>query len=198
MTKPLGVYYLGATIATPEVMSRIQKYTDKVHMLFGVDCTREKERHVTLVPPFFADFETASRINLRCAMSTLLSDHPLVNTLFCIKGMSVMGFNGIDVVHFKVHVHQESKVGECFEEYVVALRKRFTSHGLLYREVIPGEFTPHMTVFVGKNLRANTRLQEILKRSESEEVLYFRSGYPTLYARYKDGWGDLRDDPVKN
>lgn len=196
MSKTCGLYYLGATVVTREVLARVQRYSNRVLGIFGLDSKHLAECHVTIVPPFYADFRIASRINLSCAAATLLSEHPLVTTLFFIRGMSVMSFNDIHVLHFKVGVYNNNELPDHFTQYVKTLRKKFAECGLLFKEDVPDEFMPHITVHMGKDIGYDVRLKKIITGSQVERPLYFKSGYPTLYARYKNDWRDLRNDPT--
>ena len=197
MKNGLGKYYLGATVVNKGIIFRTQRYTDKVRSLFGVDLTIENERHITIIPPFQANYVMASDINLDCAMSTLLSTHPLTNTVFSIEEMQVMSFGELDVVHFPVRVHKKSPNDNSFVEYVQALRRKIRDLGIKFKTGIPREYRPHITVLVGEKLHEDPRLQAILKESDREKPLFFRSAYPTLYADYShSGWQTLSQNPA--
>lgn len=198
MHTDLGLYYLGATINNPEVLLRVQQYSDRTCGLVGADCTIEKERHITIIPPFYADYETASKINLGCGMATLLREHPLVTTRFSIRGMRVMSFDGVDVIHFPIKAYPRLNLENTptFTGYVQTIRQKLHTFGLEFKETIPEEYEPHITVLVRKNLGGEARLKALLEESRLNRSLFFNSGYPTLYAKYKEGgWRALSHDP---
>lgn len=195
MGKHISKYYLEATIVNPTVIARTQEFTDGATGLLGLVSRVIKELHITIIPPFYTDYETASQINLSCAMSTLRSTHPLITTQFSIRGLEIMSFGEVDVLHLPVSVHQEASPNQRFADYVVAIRKKALTLGLDFKEAIPEEYTPHITVLTGSNLRDNAHLEEYIKKSLVHTPVIFRSGYPSLYARYEEGWKDLSKDP---
>lgn len=195
MPTKLWTYFLGGTIVDSEVLARVQEYENLIHILQNKGAVTKPERHITIVPPFLADYETASRINIGCMTATIFSKHPLTSTLFQICDLTIMTFEGLEILCFPVEVHTGDTKDGVFIDYVKALRQKLISFGIQYKEKIPEEYKPHITVCIGENLSKNEDVQSLITKSKQDNVIRFRSGYPTLYTKTKEGWGDLSNDP---
>ena len=106
-----------------------------------------------------------------------------------------MSFDGFDVLHFPVAIHQEASSEQRFTDYVVATRRKVIALGTHFKGAIPEKFTPHITVITDRRLSENPHLQACVEKSLACDPVIFRSGYPSLYARYPEGWNDLSRDP---
>ncbi len=195
MTEKRGLYFLGGTIVDSGVLSRAQKYSNLVRGYLGDDCIREKERHLTILPPFYTDYETASMINYSCMAVSLLSSHPFNSTLFSIKELEVMEFEGRGIVHFPVKVH-ENQSERNFISFVKRMREKANEEGISWRSPLPPDFTPHITVADIGDINKKEKINRIIRKSRGESLLIFRLVYPTLYAKYGSNWDTLHRDPT--
>lgn len=195
MPDNLWTYFLGGTIVNQVVLKRVQDYEDRVHELFARENIVKHERHITIVPPFLASYQIASEINTKCAMASLLSTHPLTATRFFLQHLEIMSFEGLDILHFPIRVDERTPGAEMlFIDYVKTLRERFSTFGIKFKNKIPTEYKPHITVFTGENLRDSSGVCSMLRESKRQKPLLFYSGYPSLYTKCKEGWGDLSRD----
>lgn len=196
MTGKLWTYFLGGTVVDQRVISGVQGYEDNARKLFGKETITRNERHLTIAPPFLASYETASNINIGCMMATIMTNHPLTKTRFSIQALDIMAFEGLEILCFPVEIQADTKEEKAFfVQYVKELRLKLLEYGIQYKEKIPAEYKPHITVFVGENLSNNEGVQSLIHQSKGDTPRRFRSGYPTLYTKTTEGWGDLSYDP---
>jgi hypothetical protein len=193
--KNLSVYYLGLTVVHTAVLKRVQQYRDKLMP----NLPKIKEVHITLVPPFFTDFETASAINWGCMTSTL-SSKSIVNSIqFSIQNLAIMEFEGEKIIHFPVKTYEKGKEvrDENFAKRVQTLRKQLEDLGVKINLPIPDGYTPHISVSVESSKKGiSKKIGRVLEKSSRETVLCFRATYPTLYAKYRGiGYRTLSSDP---
>ncbi len=211
MKKELGTYYIGATVADVRVLETIRHAKMRTHtalrMYRGGREPKMKECHMTLVPPFHTTYQEATSINLACARAKFFETHPLITTRFSLGTMSIMTFGGSAILYF--HVTFPGGEGErlIFQDYVMAMRNRVEScEDFSFREAIPKNFLPHITILslqdrkgeyvVETMLRGNHDIQEMLEEYSSiTRILSFLIAYPTIYARYANGWKPLSHDP---
>ena len=196
-TKNLFLCYIGLTVAARDVLEEVE------HLRHLLDPrgnrTKLKEVHITLVPPFFVDYDTASKINMGCALSTLHSKSIVNAVTFSVQQLEVMHFEGSTIIHFpvKTYINKEESCDEDFVKRVQAFRTQIKSFGGEIRLPVPLNYTPHISVLtLTGNNEVEGKIQKIVKTSTNREPLYFRATYPTLYAKYKGvGYRDLSDDP---
>jgi hypothetical protein len=189
MSKP-GLYFLGATIVSPQALVRVKAYADKVQGF----SEKMAEKHLTILPPFFADYKAASEINVGCAGASILSSHPIHTTMFEMRGLNVMEFEGKQFLHFPIRTFTQG--GEPWETYVLRVRERLQEFKFEYRHKVPeDEHLPHITIHEGEKLDSDRGIREIVRRSRQEPPLYFQAFYLTLYAKYPHGWDTLTYDP---
>jgi len=146
------------------------------------------------MPPFVASYREASDLNFGGLLAGLLSTHPINTTLFSIRGLAIMEFQGMEFLHFPV---EASSSRESWEAYVKRVRGNLISAGIFPREAIPEEYCPHITIYGGKNLSKDKEVLRIIERSQLEPALYFHAVFLNLYTKYKRGWGMLSRDPAE-
>lgn len=188
---PLGTYFLGATVASPQALRRIQTYTERVIGPLGKDL---REKHLTILPPFRATYQEASDINLGSMTATLLSIHPSNSVIFAIRGLDVMEFDGESFLHFPVTAYTDCV--ETWEEYVLRMRQKIVDYGITFQSAIPDEYIPHITIHGGKSLSSDRSIAALIKESRNEPPLHFHPVCITLYAKYRRGWDALSEDPT--
>jgi hypothetical protein len=183
-----GLYFVGATIASPQALNRIHAYEKKLKGEI-----KQGERHLTVLPPFWATYEEASGVNMGCTLASIQSSHPINTTLFGIQGLDIMSFGGVQFLHFPVQTFTQE---EPWSAFVLKVRKRLRELKLEFRHPIPDEYRPHITVSEGKGL-SDRSTRAIMRESKKEVPLYFNATYLTLYAKYKSGWHTLSSDPSR-
>lgn len=183
-------YFIGATIATRQALERVDRYEMR---LLG-EVNRSEEKHLTILPPFLATYEEASEINMGCAMSSILSTHPMNTTMFAMQGLDIMEFGGVQFLHFPI---QTFTTGESWADFVLRIRKRLHELKLEFRHPIPKEYRPHITLMEGEHLRGDRSVQALIRESIKESKLHFHATYLTLYAKYKRGWDTVSSDPER-
>jgi 2'-5' RNA ligase len=192
-TSPI-LCYIGLTIVHQEVLRRVNFYRGKIT---GEAVPALEEVHITLVPPFYTDYETASAINFGCMASTLQSVSIVNTTKFLLQSLSHMNFEGERIVHFPVQVYTREK-GILFQDFgdrVNTLRKQIQKLGSEIRLPVPDTYTPHISVSTQVSIH---NLEEILQESKNDGAIYFKASYPTLYVKYKGvGYRDLTTCPAK-
>lgn len=189
--------YLGATLIHPGVFARVQRYSDEARIGLGMDSVILRELHITLLPPFETTYESATRINLACACSTIIRNHPLTSTSFLIRNLSTMCWENVDVLHFPIKLSSKIHQGRRFLDYIESLRNKVTqSDEFMWKETIPDSFYPHITVATLEKRKITPYVQSLIEKSRKETPVCFHAGYPTLYAKYKTGgWYTLSQDP---
>lgn len=191
----LGTYFLGATIACHQACVRIEAYEGLFCASFGQELKKDKDRHITIVPPFQTTYEIASKINVGGLTTTLLSTHPINSTLFSIKGLDIMEFEGTEYVHFPVRSYATGR--ESWDDYIVRVTKNLANIGVLPQDRTPEERRAHVTVFAGKNLSKDKDVRRIVKESQCEPELFFHAVFLNLYTKYPHGWDMLSHDPAR-
>lgn len=211
-----GTYYVGATVADVGVLQRVRHTGMLAKMALDIPDDGEtiNECHMTLVPPFHLSYHDATALNLYCACAQLMSPetHPLLKAQFALGKMMTMTFGDSTALHFHVNVLGSEITKNTFLEYVLALRRKVVnSKGFTWRGSIPPKFHPHITVLnlkdaVIQNLSVRTdqdmlwnkEVQKLIRENNrSRQHLPFKVAYPTLYAKYEEGWMPLSDNPKK-
>ena len=192
--------YLGLTVVRREVLKRVNYYKQQIEVLLFQYKNPLTEVHITLVPPFHTDYETASHINLECALSTLKSTSIVNSTVFYMQGLSSMQFEGDTIIHFPVSVMRkdgdEGSEDEIFSKRVQLFRQQIKAIGGELREKIPENYTPHISVYTKWKGSLSKKVEDLIQKSKQDEIIYFRATYPTLYAKYKGfGYRDLISNP---
>lgn len=63
----LGTYYISIVVTNKQrVLRQAQKYLDKILTCAGLDRQKVNNLHITIVPPFHADYVDASQMSVRC------------------------------------------------------------------------------------------------------------------------------------
>lgn len=188
----LGTYYLGALIVDHQALDRINAFRKTL-----LGCSQDaEEAHLTILPPFRTSYENASAINVGCGMVSLMSMHPMHTTLFEMRGLEIIDFGGEDFIVCPVTPHAPPGQ-ETWEQYVPRIRQKLTDLGISYKEQIPSEYRPHVTVCRKKEVSARFSLKKAIAESETAHPLYFRVTYLVLHAKYKDGYSMISIDPAR-
>jgi hypothetical protein len=188
--KEKRAYFVGATIVSHQALNRVQTYEKNLHR----SSEQAKEKHLTVLPPFMATYEEASDINLSCALSSILSTHPINTTVFAMQGLDIMEFGGLQFLHFPIEAFATK---EPWADFVLRIRERLQELKLEFRYPIPDEYRSHITVFEGKNLQDDRGIQALIRQSHKEPALHFHALYLSLYAKYNHGWDVLSFDPTQ-
>jgi 2'-5' RNA ligase len=210
MEEQLGTYYLGATVADVKILETVRHANIRTRIALGIYRgemeTRMQECHITLVPPFHTTYREATSINMACARALFFENHPLVATRFSLGKMSDMVFGDSTIFYFNVDILGGEGCRLLFLEYVTAMRKRLAlCERFSFRENIPEKFLPHITILTIQKRKGESSAERVLPNTRTKEVveeysltktcLPFLVTYPTLYAKYANGWEPLSHDP---
>lgn len=188
----LGSYYLGALIVDHQALDRINVFRKT---LLGYSQKLE-EAHLTILPPFRAAYEDASAINVGCGCSSIKSDHPMHTTYFEMHGMDILGFGEEEFIVCPILPHVPPGA-ETWQEYVLSRRQRLKDLGIEYKEPIPDEYRPHVTVCRRNDISIRLPLERLITESRKEPPLFFRVSYLVLQAKYREGYSPLSSDPAR-
>lgn len=210
-SNPLGTYYLGATVADPRILQLVRHSRILALNALGVQDDEESlhECHITIIPPFHTTYEEASKINLRCAMATCMTDHFLLTTQFSLGKMMSLIFGESSSLCF--YVYTKDKKAD-FDSYIQAARKSVINcKHFKWRTLPPSIITPHITILnlqdIPKSRKVGTLASLPLpwnpqvralveKHNTTTRSIDFLVTYPTLYAKYGDRWEPLRERPT--
>lgn len=173
-------YYLGASVTDISVLSRIQKYSDRIRGLFGTDCKICLKQHLTIIPPFYTNEKNANKIIRGCNASAIISNHPIVKTIFEITGMQILSLNNIDIVCFPIRFQS----GNNLEVYLQALKQKLIGWGITFHQDLINVNVIYISILVKDNIKNDVRLKFIVNESNKLEPLFFKSGYVELYEKY--------------
>lgn len=185
----LSTYFLGALIIDHQALGRVNPYRRR---LLGA-AEEVGEGHITVFPPFRATYKDASSINMDCGCASIKSNHPMNSTIFEMRGLEILEFEGEGFLVFPLQAYTAGE--EQWGSYVLRVRQRLKDAGIAFKDAIPQEYRPHMTLCRMSDISNRINVEKIVAESKKELPLYFRTAYLTLYAKYKKGYAAISGDP---
>lgn len=186
---PRKSYFFAVPVTEPRVLARIQKYTDLIHILFGIDPTRKRERPIITFPPFYANNEMLYRMNLHNDLGQRMPHHPIKKVIYSLDGMVISRIGDVDVIHFPILVHTNGQVKSQYVQYLYDFHTHMRIIGVTPKEPVQQDYVHHIRVLLQGGLRNSPKMSDVAKiinQSRAELPIIFKGGFPKLYTQEEE------------